>query len=517
MIPAGQSDESSQREGEAFAFRPGERESLESRLTRHKGRFGRMVVAIDGPGGSGKSTTARRVAGRLGFLFLDTGAMYRALTLVALRSGADLANGDALAALSRAADLRLELSEEGARVFVGSEDVSDAIRFPEVTASVSQVSAHADVRADMVRRQREVASYGGVVIDGRDIGTVVFPDAAVKVFLTADPRTRALRRRLEEEKRGVHRTLEEIGADLVRRDREDSTRSVSPLVRAADAVLLDTSGMSLEEQVDAVLALVLRQAPGPGAGDAGANGAFDVDPAEVAQPGYRPFHSGLHWLVHFLIGLVSRPFFGMRIVVHPAARLPGSVLVACNHISGFDPFLAGSSLPFECWYIAKLELFRSAWMGKLMGRLNAIPIRRRTADYAALDRAVDLLRQGRNVFMFLEGTRQVPGRLGTARWGFGYVAARAGRPIVPVFVRGSRDQRPRGLRRQPLEIWVGEPLDVRHMQGSDDPDTHLQIGAAVMTRIAALMLRSAAQHPLPGLELPGIYGPSEDASTSTSV
>jgi cytidylate kinase len=502
-----------------FRFEPGEREALPADLATHAATLSRLVIAVDGPAGSGKSSTARAVAGRLGLVWLDTGAMYRAVTLAALRAGIDPADGPAVAALAAAHPIGFDTSGTEPRVLLDGADVAVAVRAPEVTAAVSRVAAHAAVREQMVQRQREIAARGGVVLDGRDIGSVVLPHADLKVFVTADARTRAERRQREDAERGIRQPLDAIEAEIHRRDREDSTRAVSPLVRAPQAVWLDTTGLDFATQVEAVLALALRavrQRPASPAADRRLVRAVPVDADAARQDGYRAWHSHLHYLAKSGIHIVATALLGQRTKLHPAVRLPGSVLVACNHIATLDPPVCGATMPFECWYVAKLELFRTPVLAKLIARFNAIPIHRGTADFSALDRAVALLKEGRNVFMFPEGTRQRSGRLATAKWGFGYVATRAGRPIVPVFVRGTRDLRPRGLRRQRLEVWAGEPFQIEADADADPRLVYQQAGALVMERIAGLMLRSAAGTPLPGLELPGPWGSAPVVETPVS-
>jgi len=217
-----------------------------------------MVVAIDGPASSGKSTTAREVAKVLGFTHIDTGAMYRALTLAALRRNVRLEDDEELTRLAR--EVRIELGQENGVPWVklDGEDVSQAIRTPEVDRHVSRVSEVAGVREEIVRQQRVLAGSRDVVMEGRDIGTVVFPNAEVKVFLVADPVTRARRRKAELEQRGIVKPLEEILSEIVRRDEYDSSRAVSPLKRAEGAEDLDTSELSIQQQVDEVVARVRR-------------------------------------------------------------------------------------------------------------------------------------------------------------------------------------------------------------------------------------------------------------------
>jgi CMP/dCMP kinase len=206
------------------------------------------LIAIDGPAGSGKSTLARAVAARLGLAHLDTGAMYRSVALASLRHEVDPEDGDALARLAAKLDI-----EVGERVVVDGVDATQEIRGPDVTAIVSTVSAHPPVRAELVRRQRAWAeTHGGGVIEGRDIGTVVFPDADVKVFLTASEEERARRRQRDDSAPDVAA----VAADLARRDAVDSTRTVSPLRPADDAVVMDTTTRTVDDVVDEVVGLV---------------------------------------------------------------------------------------------------------------------------------------------------------------------------------------------------------------------------------------------------------------------
>ena len=208
------------------------------------------LIAIDGPSGVGKSTTARRVAVRLGWQYLDTGAMYRAAALALLRSGHGLEDRQALESLLAG----LELAQEGTRIFLRGEDVSEAIRSQEVTRLVTPVSADARVREVLVDQQRRIGNRGRWVVDGRDIGTVVFTNACCKVFLTASPEARAQRRFLELQAKGQSPDLADVLADLHRRDSADRSRAVSPLRRADDAVELDSSDLSLDQVVDRIVA-----------------------------------------------------------------------------------------------------------------------------------------------------------------------------------------------------------------------------------------------------------------------
>jgi CMP/dCMP kinase len=208
------------------------------------------VIAIDGPSGSGKSTVSRGVAAALGWAVLDTGAMYRAVTLAALEAGADLDDEAATAKIAEETDV--EVGAE--RVQLDGRDVTEAIRGPEVTAAVSTVAAHPSVREALVARQREwIERRSEGVVEGRDIGTVVFPDAALKVFLTASNEERARRRHRDEAAAERDRAVDDIESDMARRDALDSQRKASPLRAAVDAVIVDTTARPVDEVVDDIV------------------------------------------------------------------------------------------------------------------------------------------------------------------------------------------------------------------------------------------------------------------------
>jgi cytidylate kinase len=207
-----------------------------------------VVIAIDGPAGAGKSTVGRAVAARLGLEYLDTGAMYRAVTFAALRRGIDPADDDDVAVLAGAVEMTLD----GPCVIVDGVDATVEIRGREVTAAVSAVAANGRVRSELVQRQRAwVAAHGGGVVEGRDIGSVVFPDATLKLFVTASPRVRAERRVAE-----IGGDVADVEASIIERDRKDSTRADSPLTETSDAVTVDTTGLSIDEVVERVLELM---------------------------------------------------------------------------------------------------------------------------------------------------------------------------------------------------------------------------------------------------------------------
>jgi CMP/dCMP kinase len=211
-----------------------------------------IKIAIDGPAAAGKSTIAKITAEKLGYTYIDTGAMYRALTHKALVHNIDTRDGKELEQLLDDTEIVLKPSASGQLVFVDGKDVTDDIRSQSVTATVSSVAAQMGVRRLMVDKQRLLADGAGVVMDGRDIGTDVLPDAELKIFMTASVEERAIRRHIENEKRGFTTTLEQLKAEIAERDRADSEREVSPLRQAEDAVLIDTTAMTIADVAEKI-------------------------------------------------------------------------------------------------------------------------------------------------------------------------------------------------------------------------------------------------------------------------
>jgi len=210
----------------------------------------RGIVTIDGPSGAGKSTITRRLASELNYTYLDTGAMYRAVGLAIHREGVDLENPQALQALLVTIDLQLQANDGDIRVFLNNEDVSHAIRTPEMSMIASKVSANRLVREKLTELQRRIGEQGGIVAEGRDMGTVVFPDAAYKFFLDASPEERARRRVAQLKEKGQDVDFNDTLEQIIKRDRDDSNRALCPLKPANDAIIIDSSEMSIDEVVN---------------------------------------------------------------------------------------------------------------------------------------------------------------------------------------------------------------------------------------------------------------------------
>lgn len=214
-------------------------------------------VAIDGPAGAGKSTISKAAAAALGYIYIDTGALYRTVGLNAMRKGADLNNPDSIIA-TLTDDLKIELkfTDGEQRMFLGGEDVSSEIRTPEASMAASTVSAVPKVREYLFDLQKQLAKNNNCIMDGRDIGTVVLPDANVKIFLTASPEARAKRRHLELTEKGIEARYEDVLEDMIKRDYNDSHRAIAPLKQADDAVLADTSELNLQQSIDLIISTI---------------------------------------------------------------------------------------------------------------------------------------------------------------------------------------------------------------------------------------------------------------------
>ena len=437
-----------------------------------------FVFTIDGPSGSGKSTTARLVAQKLGLRHIDTGAMYRVVTLLAREAGVDTGDGARLGALANGLAIDLLPGPGGPPVVkVGERDLTAAIRSLDVTAAVSAVSAHPEVRAAMVKRQRELSRQGGVILEGRDIGSVVLPWADVKIYLDASLDVRAERRTAEHERAGVHTTVEDVARDLVRRDPRDASREASPLVCPIGAWVVDTTDITIDAQVDRVIAL-------------GEEAAREREPAARTRPASRRKRFVYRSICAF-VALVYHVVFGMR-VRRTTEPDPGeNYLFASNHRAYADPPAVSCRLPREVHFVAKDSLFRVPVLGPLIRYLNAFPIRREMFDREAMAHAVKVLNHGESVLIFPEGGRIRGKDFGTARSGVGYLAIQTGVPVWPVYVEGTDYLHLCFLRRRRFRVIQGRPIRIpaalaAEYRGRDDKGLYRRHSEMVLAAIRAL-------------------------------
>ncbi len=430
-----------------------------------------MIIAIDGPAGAGKSSVAREVARVLGLTYLDTGAMYRAVTLSALEQGIYPSSGEECGRL--ASELDLAFDQHGG-IQIDGRPGEPAIRGAQVTAAVSAVSAHPEVRRAVVARQRALASGAGLVAEGRDTTTVVFPGADHKFFLTASPPERARRRA-----RQLDRPADVAGIleGIEQRDGLDSSRAHSPLLQAPDAVVIETDGLDLSQVVERVLAEVRRGRPdgrprAPGAGSEVAPRRSVPEVIVHCTLAYRlgRFASRVVW------GLLFRP----RMEGREGLPKAGGALLCANHQSLLDIPLLAHLTARHVSFVARDSLARLRPLSWLMRRSGVVLVRRGLADRAALREMVAHLTRGDLLAVFPEGTRSADGSLGPFRAGALLAARQAGVPVVPIGIRGAFEAWPRGARLPRLRrisARVGQAVDP-HSPGAIE---------AVRAQIAAMI------------------------------
>jgi cytidylate kinase len=374
-----------------------------------------MIITIDGPSGTGKTTVARTVAKRLHFVYFDTGAMYRALTWYVLEHNIDIHDTSALQQLLSTFSFNIEQKEDQRRYYVGQEDVTEVIRSQLITDRVSAVSALKTVRDALLHIQHDFARNRDVVFEGRDLGTVVFPQAELKIFLTADPQMRAERRLKEflekypEATQGLDKQT--VLADIERRDALDSTREIAPLKCPSDAHYIDTSELTIDQVVDAIIVF--------------------VDKARPRNKG-GPFYLIILYLAKWFFALFYRhKVYGVE------HFCPGGAIVAPNHVSYLDPPAAAISSPEEVHFLAKEELFRNYFFGKLIRALNAHPVAGTPGDIAVMRLICKLLSEGKKVLLFPEGKRGEKDELDELKPGIALLVARSKTAVIPAYIHGT--------------------------------------------------------------------------------
>jgi len=398
-----------------------------------------MIIAIDGPAGTGKSTIAKLVAQALRFEHFDTGAMYRTFTWWLMHQSIDPGDASAVEKAIASFDFNIETKGDDKRYFAHGHDVTSAIRSLEVTEHVSKVAAIHYVRAHLVKIQKQFAEKNNAVFEGRDMGSVVFPNAELKIFLTASPKVRAERRlaQLKEKDPNTTTTLEKVLEEINARDKADRTRHNSPLVEAKDAKVIDTSDLSITEVIEEVIRLWTLHAP-----------------VEKCTLFYRACRG-------IALGLIKLFY---RHKVSGMEKVPrGAAILASNHVSFLDPPIIGTSCPFPVHFFARASLFNGAILRFFISRLNTHPLQYGDHELAAMKMACQLLEEGKKIILFPEGERSFNGNIKKLKPGAARIALRTGAPIVPVYLEGVFNVWPRTRSLPRLlgrtRCHFGEPID----------------------------------------------------------
>ena len=429
-----------------------------------------LVVTIDGPAGSGKSTMARLLAERIGATFLDTGAMYRAVTLAAVRDGVDLADEEQLLGVMQGHRFDFEAAGGKMLVRIDGQDVTESIRDSDLTAKVRHAAGSPQVREQLVAMQRAFAArHDRIVTEGRDQGTVVFPDARVKIFLTADPAERARRRAAELQAKGAAVDMEQMRQAIESRDKSDEDRTVGPLKPAQDAIRIDTTGSAIEQSVERIYRCVeehagpaLPRGEGVPPSVAGAScprsSAKDKPHESLKVP---PSPAAWYWIARFLCRVFCAIFFRYRAYGRENLPREGAFVLACNHQSFLDPVFCGVAVKRHVTYMARDTLFKNWFFGPLISSVNAIPISRDKPEIAVMRLVIDRLKEGAAVCLFPEGTRTEDGRIAAFKPGFGLLCRRSKAAVVPVLIDGAYECWPRHrklFRPGSIVVQFGKPL-----------------------------------------------------------
>ena len=417
-----------------------------------------MIVTVDGPAGSGKSTTAQALSKRLNLTYLDTGAMYRAVTWKVLQSGIDPEDREAVTEIAEKISLAIDIIDGVPVLLIYDKPAGSKIRGVEVSEAVSPVSRHPGVRQAMVRIQRKIGNMGGIVAEGRDTGSTVFPFAHVKIFLVADMEARTQRRVKQLRQLGITQTNEEIHNNLARRDEIDSGREHSPLVRPVGAYVVDTSGITIEEQVTIIEEIARKEAS--------RLGTLYV-PRGKRNPVSRG-HSFLFTISRDMIRFFEWLLFGIKVHGLENLRFAESFFFASNHISYYDPPFVGSTFGRELWIVAKKELFQNKIFAWILRKVNAIPIDREGFTKSTLKAIDKAFEAGDSLLMFPEGTRSKTGRLKKFKPGIGMIAYRSGKSIIPAYISGSDALKDCFLRKRRLEVRIGRAIRIPEDYKSDD-------------------------------------------------
>lgn len=376
-----------------------------------------MIIAIDGPAGTGKSTVARELARRLGFAFFNTGAMYRSFAWKVLREGKKPTDFEEIQPLLSSFHIEIHADSQGNPTYrVDDTDITEAIRAPQIAAAASQVAVFPEVRAALVPIQRAFGRRQNTVFEGRDMGTVVFPDAELKIFLTARPEVRAERRLKELLAKfpdlGQTLSFDTLLKEMKERDETDTTRKASPLKQAPDAILIDTSFLSAAQVVEKIVSLqkkIKKEKRGPRL---------------------------LYRTCLFLARCYFKLFFRLEVIGIENVKAGAGLLVS-NHTSFFDPPVLAVSCPEEVHFLGKASLFRVPLFGSLIKALNTHPVRKGASDASTFRQILEILSEGKKVILFPEGNRSFDGEFQPLQRGLSFLIQKAKVSVFPAYIEGT--------------------------------------------------------------------------------
>ncbi len=399
-------------------------------------------IAIDGPSGAGKSTVAKALAREFGYIYVDTGAIYRTVGLYMQKNGISTEDTEGIVNNLKNVEVELKYEDNEQKMYLCGEDVSGLIRTPLIAKYASVVSAIPSVREFLFDMQRSLAKKHNVIMDGRDIGTVILPEADVKIFLTASAEARATRRVNQLLEKGESASYDEIFASIKERDERDSGREIAPLRAAEDAVLLDTSDMTLEESIANAKKIVTDKLA--------QKKTSDVKAPDKNKSGF------YMWARKYLAPIIK---FCMRVKSYGTEneQTEGALIVCANHTAMLDVLSLAVTFKRQLRYLAKKELFKIPLLSQLISALGAYSVDRGHGDVAAIKKTLSILKDNEIVAMFPQGTRHrgIDPAKTEVKSGVGMMIYRSGADVQPVFIR-VKNYKYRFLRKK--EVIVGAPI-----------------------------------------------------------
>lgn len=371
-------------------------------------------IAIDGPSGSGKSTLAKAISKDLGIVYVDTGALYRTVGYYVFTKDVQPTDATAVEALLPEISIEIKYEDGVQHVILNGEDLGDKIRQPQISMYASAVSAIPAVRAFLLDMQKDIVRKNSVVMDGRDIGTVIIPDADLKIFLCASDECRARRRTDELLAKGVEARYEDVLADMTERDKNDKNRDIAPAIPAPDAIILDNSEMTVEQSVQKIKELL-----------------------EAKKNVKEKKTNKLYAFLYFLLAKLIRGLYRIRIIGAENEPTEGTFILASNHSSASDPVIVCASMKRQICYMGKKELFKIPVLSALLKSLGGYPIDRKGNDIAAIKTTVNMLKEGNCIGIFPQGTRHpgVSPRGTEVKNGVALIASRSGADVLPVCIK----------------------------------------------------------------------------------
>ena len=429
-----------------------------------------FIVAIDGPSGTGKGTITKKIAKEMNLTNIDTGATYRCVALATIRSHIAIEEKEKI--IDLVDTLSIDMKQEGKNIVVllNGEDVSKEIRGKEVTSLVAQVSAIKEVRLKMVDLQRKMAEGKDVIMEGRDITTYVFPKADVKIYLDATAEERAKRRYKQNQEKGIEMSYEEVVENIQKRDKADKEREIGALTIAPDAVVIDTTNLSIRQVKQKVKAIIKKKQK-------------EIKQRENAYR-ERPNTKWKLWeqkVVKAIMGGLYRFFYRVEIRGQENVAQEGPLILCANHINYLDAAAIVIFTKRKVRFIAKEDLYRVkplSWLGHIF---DVIPVNRGTQDIESMKRCVKALKNGEVLGIFPEGTRKGIARGGKAKTGAAYMALRTGTKVVPVGIAGNFKLFTKVI------VTYGNPMDyTEYVSKSPEKETLERVANEIMEQIIML-------------------------------